>query len=577
MLLPRTLLRLRRLLVLRPSKTPSTSVLPKRHTRPTSQWRPQVPFLAVPLSKNHQFRYLTTEKKKWLAYEVFLGFKYYFYFWAIIGVSAVGVGFIQQEWLERQYPSPHEWRFFTRVKYRMVKWAPERPDKPEVDWAGTGEMVKEAIEKLEDVSIEGAGIVPLVPEAEDEGENRKPLAYDITAKSEPWRRGYYDMLMMCAKVAEHLEDHVLDTTRHVIFPANQVKGPSNPSPKPIRHGSPSAPHERDCVPAFENPIAIYEKILATKGFTLKQRMDAVLDYASYLDFKGMTDISSLMYEGAVMLATEDLYPTPPLYDTETYVLQDPTQHPSANLLTTLTSLATHKARTGDLDGALPMLISILRARRSLPHQRPSKTVTYDRSDPHSSPWTFGNILNTAKWLLLPPAYPPPPDDGHLPPPRDAKGLCEEAGLNLYIGEIIFASSPASNPRGREDGLAWTREAIDLSEEQLHRLNGVDGDDEKAAAAKKTCRECLRGGLDNWRLMVSRLARDEREREAADSATAASAGWLKGLWGEGPEDAAARGRWAAEENVVKERTRRAMEVVEKSEAPKAFGLMSLFEA
>ncbi|KAI1803861.1 hypothetical protein F4811DRAFT_308757 [Daldinia bambusicola] len=568
---------IRRLLALRASKFPPTTRRFTRNTNLASR-RPQIPFLSVPLARNHQFRYLTTERKRWLAYEVLLGFKYTLYLWAIAGFSIAGYWSIQQEWLERKYPSPHDWGFITRLQFRLAKWAPDRTDLPEPDWVLTGNYAKSVVERLEDEKIEGAGLA----KTEDGG-------YDVTSKSEPWRRGYYEALMLCAKTAEHLDDQVVDTTRHLVFPADQVIGPSNPNPRPISPGSPSAPREQDCDRAFEPPDTFYKKILATNGFTSKQKLDAALEYASWLDFKGLFDAAELTYEWALELATGGTQPPP--YDTKSFVLQDNLSRspPSANILNTLTALATHKARTGDVSAALPILISVLRARRSLPRPQ-SKPIYVDPDDvPTSSPWSLSNIAGAAARLLAPPAYPPPPDDGTSPPARDARELCEEAGLNLYIGEIIFASSSSgpSSTKGREDGLAWTREAVDLAEEQLHKLThtgDVRGD------AKRTCRECLLTGLDNWQAMVARLAREEREREASlknssnkngesttTKASGSGGGWLAGLWGDGNAEAAAvGGRWAAEENVVKERTKRAQDLLEEADAPKA-GFMSLFQA
>ncbi|KAI1408524.1 hypothetical protein F5Y13DRAFT_107408 [Hypoxylon sp. FL1857] len=555
---------LRRLVVRRSSKTPSTARPFTRHTNLAFRGRPQIPFLSVPLARNQQFRYLTTERKRWLAYEVYLGFKYTLYVWGIIGFSVLGYWSIQQEWLERRYPSPHEWGFLTRLRYRLAKWAPDRTDLPTVDWVLTGNCAKNVLQRLEDQSVEGAGLLPI------KTEGGEVSGYDITAKSEPWRRGYYEILMLCAKTAEHLDGDVVDKTRHIVFPKDLVLGPSNPNPKPIPHGSPSAPHEKDCERAFEPPETFYKKILATTGFTSKQKMDAALAYASWLDFKGLSDASELTYEWALALATESSSPAPPLYDPQSFVLHDTTRQPSTNLLNALTALATHKARTGDVATALPILLSVLRARRSLPSPQSTSTTYTEPEEAHSSsPWTLRNVIGFTKRLISPPPYPPPPDDGSSPPVRDAKELCEEAGLNMYIGEIIYAASPSSSRSSREDGLAWTREAVDLAEEQLHKLNNSEDADD---AAKKTCQECLSSGLDNWRTMVARLAREEREREAKEPVKA-SGGWLPSLWGNAKGQEMG-GRWTAEENVVKERTKRALEVLEASEAPKT-GIGSLF--
>ncbi|CAJ2503686.1 Uu.00g110800.m01.CDS01 [Anthostomella pinea] len=564
---------LRRLLILRPSKpsNPAISSRPfTRHTNLASHTRPQLPFLSVPLTRNHQFRYLTTERKRWLAYEVFLGAKYTVYIWAIVGFSVVGYWCIQQEWLERKYPTPDEWTFLTRLRFRLAKWAPDRTDLIQTNWVQIGGYAKNVLERLEDRSIDGAGIQDLTEGGvwiDGIGES----GYDVTAKSEPWRRGYYEALMLCAKSAEHLDNHLVDTTRHVVFPADQVLGPSNPNPKPIPHGSPSAPHEKDCEPAYEAPEIFYMRILTTRGFTPKQKMDAALDYASWLDFKGIPDASERMYEWALSLAHDSALPTPLPYDPQSYVLRDDVGRPSANLLTTLTALAAHKARNEDLSTALPILISILRACRALPRPQ-ATTESYEpelTEEVHASPWTMANIVGVGKRLMVPPSYPPPPDDGESPPVRDAKELCEEAGLNLYIGEIIYAGASKGTSSSREDGLAWTREAVDLAEEQLSKLSPDSSD----AEATKTCKECLGSGLENWAKMVGRLAREEREREAAGPDKASGCSWL-GLWGEGKAETT--GRWAAEEHVVKERMRRAEEILDELEAPKT-GLGAIFWA
>ncbi|KAL7621155.1 hypothetical protein AAE478_008472 [Parahypoxylon ruwenzoriense] len=585
-----------RLLVLRPSKSPSTARLFTRNTNVASRVRPQIPFLSVPLARNHQFRYLTTERKRWLAYEVYLGVKYTIYIWAIIGISIAGYWSIQQEWLERRYPTPHEWGFLTRLRFRLARWAPDRTDLEQIDWVLTGNYVKNVVERLEDASIEGAGLQDLT----DGGvwiDGVGKSGYDVTAKTEPWRRGYYESLMLCAKAAEHLDDQVVDKTRHVVFPANQVMGPSNPNPQPIPAGSPSAPREEDCERAFEPPETYYIRILTTRGFSSKQKLDAALEYGSWLDFKGLPDASEKIYEWALSLATENLLPAAPLYDPQSYVLLDDAHQPSENLLKTLTALATHKARSGDVSSALPILISVLRARRSLPQSQPKSTrpASDESEETHSSPWTFRNIISTARRLVSPPPYPPPPDDGEAPPIRDAGELCEEAGLHLYIGEILYSSHTkgSGSPSEREDGLAWTREAVDLAEEQLHRLarsdntttaatNNKSSRDSDDFAAKKICRECLVSGLDNWQRMVARLAREEREHETEkqqqNASGAGSSWWGVSLWGEGKSaDATAGGRWTAEENVVRERMRRAQELLEEAEAPKSGGIRSLVYA
>ncbi|KAK7917112.1 hypothetical protein PG985_010720 [Apiospora marii] len=564
----------RRLLLARPlqAKGPSVARLFARQSHLTSISRPQLPFLSNPLARNKQWRYLTTERKRWLTYEIFLGAKYIVYTWAIVACLLVGYWSVQQEWLERRYPSPDEWRFITRLRFRLLRWGPDRTDTPQPNWVQIGTYAKNVLERLEDPETDGADLKELL----DGGiwiDGVGNAGKDITAKSEPWRRGYYEVLVLCAKAAEKLDNHLVDTTRHIVFPAEQVFGPSNPNPKPIPPGSPSAPHEKDCEAAYEAPETFYMKILTTKGFTTKQKMDAALDYASWLDFKDLPDASAKMYEWALQLASENTLPSALPYNPQTFVLQD-TRQPSANVLTTLTAIAAHKARNGDVSSALPILISILRARRALPAAGAPSSVPLEGDGQTASPWSVSNVIGVAKRLAAPPAYPPPPPTGEAPPLRDAKELCEEAGLNLYIGEIIYTAKDGSS--GREDGLAWTREAADLAEEQLHKIGAESADE----AAKKTCKECLHTGLENWATMVARLAKEEREKQqksgAGTSATKSGGGWFGGLWGEGQARPDEVGRWTAEEKVVKERTRRAQEILDVLEAPKA-GLGSLFWA
>ncbi|KAI1163466.1 hypothetical protein F5B18DRAFT_619587 [Nemania serpens] len=548
---------------------PSRLVLVVRHAQQlASQTRPQLPFLSTPLAGSHQLRYLTTVRKRWLAYEVFLGVKYTVYLWAIIGCSVVAYWSVQQEWLESKYPTPHEWGFVTRLRFRIAKWGPDRTDWVETDWVVIGEYAKNVIERLEDRSVEGAGLEHLTEGGvwiDGVGES----GYDITAKSEPWRRGYYEALMLGAKAAEQLDDQVVDTTRRLVFPASTVVGPSNPNPKPIPFGAEKAPLEENCERAYDEPETFYMRILTTRGFSSRQKMDAALAYASWLDFKRVPDAAVRMYEWALSLASENVPPPDVPYDPQSYVLRDDARAPSTNILNALTALAAHKARNGDVSTALPILLSVLRARRSLsePHLNKPTINSHSPDAPSSSPWTVSNIISTARRLAAPPAYPAAPDDGESPPERDARERCEEAALNLYIGEIIFASS------SREDGLAWTREAVDLAEEQLHDPELAD------AAAKTTCRECLISGLQNWAKMIARLAREEREKEAHQGTAAAAAGsqgtWF-GLWGDAAKPHEVAGRWAAEENVVKERTRRAQEVLDELEAPKT-PLSSIFSA
>lgn len=535
--------------------------------------RPQLPFLSIPSRfQRQQWRYLTTERKTWLKREAILSVKYTGYIWAILACAASAAFAIQQELMERKFPTPHEWSFRTRMLKRGAEAEKNRTDVFMEDWVLIIQILNDVIARLEDPNGDGHGL-------KDLGPGSPPGSKDTTAMPEPWRRGYYEALLLQALASEHVEGWVLDTTRKIVFSPDVVRGPSNPFPKPIPPGSKSAPREEDCVSAgFPNPDQCYLKLLSTEGLTSKQRMDAALAYANWLEYKGLVGPAAIIYDDAVNMAVEEIHTpgAPPLVDPQTSVLNDKADRaPSANLLQSLTALATFKARHEDVSAALPVMISILKARRSLPSQPPSTTTQADsiaaalRGPPRKN--GGGSPLQAALGLLTPPPYPPPPPGGAEPPARGSGELCEEAALHLHIGEVVYTLRGAAR---REDGLAWTREGVDLAEEELHRVLQEEGAGGAAAGrrgAKKTCRECLASGLENWAAMVDRMARDERAGGRAAGPPAA--GWF-GMWSGGKAvlEEGAGGRWAAEQKVVTERTVRAQPILEDLQKPPS-GLLS----
>jgi hypothetical protein len=393
---------------------------------------------------------------------------------------------------------------------------------------------------LEDPNVDGAGL-------QDQGEGGILVAgigktgFDISKKPEPWRRGYYEILMGAARAAEHLDGWVRDKTRNVAFPANVVIGPSNPNPRPVPPGAKSAPREEDCEPGFEAPETYYMRILTTQGFTEKQRVDAALAYATWLDFKRTPNTALEMYKWALDIATSSSTSSKPINDRTTFILNPDAGLPSANVLAATTALAVHHALNSNLNLALPIFLSILRARKSLPDAPTTMRSTLTPDEETESLWkTAMSLIRSA---MIAPPYPPPPDDGATPPQRNPKERCEEAGIMTYIGEILYASKQSKT--SREDGLAWTREAVDIAEEELRR-NGVDKE------GKETCKQCLEVGLENWMTMVTTLAREEKESKSGKSS-----GWL-GFGGETQQDV--KGRWESEEQVIKERMRRANEII-----------------
>ncbi len=535
--------------------------------------RPRLPFLSVPTASRsaQRVRYLTTERKARIKYEVKLGIKYTAYIWvAAACVVAVQVA-IMQERLERQYPTPHEWTFLTRLRFCGGNWERYTPN-PEkgTSWLAVFQWIEGAVERLEDPKIDGRGLKEV-----DIGVDWPPGVKDISSKSEEWRRGYFETVMLYAKAAENMDGWVRDMTNNNIFPSGVAIGPSNPRPLPLPAGFQGAPREENCKLAFKTADEIYSRLLLTKGLTTRQKMEAQLAYASWLEFKGQTETANTLLEDAVKLSlpeqSSSSYQQYPV-NRETWALNNAAGLPSANLLTSLTAYATFKARHGEISSAMPMLVSILRARRSLPdldHYQPT-----DRAPPPPQPYAIqpddNFVMRSIKGIIglfSPPPYPPPPPDGTSPPPRDAKARCEEAALSLHIGEIMYTSQPSS----REEGLGWTREAVDIAEEQLHSLSPSAAD----APARTTCRECLATGLDNWSTMVAQLAREESAKKDAAAAGQITkrSGWL-GLWGQEKEEDLSR--WAAEEKVIQERQKRAARVLEELPPPNR-GFSSLFSA
>jgi hypothetical protein len=488
--------------------------------------------------------------------------KYSIYLWVALAFTAAGYFAIQQEILERQYPTPHEWRFLTRTRYKSACAERDRKDEALPSWLQIMQIIQQAIERLEDPNGDGKGVV-------NGPAGGPPGTKDISAMSEPWRRGYFEAMMVYAAAAERLDGWVLDKTRKLYFPPEVVIGPSNPKPKPIAFGGKSAPLERDCEAACATPDDIYMKLIMTVGITDRQRMDASLAYATWLDHKGIVGAASVMYERALegALASRPAN-TPNPVDDKTWTLKESAGLPTANVLKTLTALATFQARAGNVSVALPILVSILKARRSLPNADvsvlpPTQTSKKSNTGTFASP---SELVRQMLGLLQPPEYPPPPEDGNSVPTRGPLEKCEEAALHLYIGEIIY-SSRASN---REEGLAWTREAVDMAEEQLRML------DTTSDAARTTCRECLATGLSNWGAMVALLAKEEdvrRQASLSPNNTSGTGNWF-GLWSASkPEDL---DRWAAEGRVLEERTRRVAELLEDLQNPST-GLGSIFSA
>ncbi|EPE31977.1 hypothetical protein GLAREA_12059 [Glarea lozoyensis ATCC 20868] len=535
---------IRRVLFLRPFRPPNSTRLFTRNTLPHT--RPSLQFLSPP-TRRIAARYLTTETKVWLKDEVKKGLKITAYAYAFAALAVVIALGVHTEWTERNYHPPPEWTWSTRTQWKTAKLAydEDEGEKPFIDWPQIGQFMRIAIERLENPNVDGAGL-----EKQGDGgiwvDGVGETGYDITNKSEPWRRGYYDALFLAAKSSEYLEECMKDKVSGVIVPKKYVIGPSNPKPRPMPPGSGiQTPLEENSEPCFEPPQHYYMKILTTKGFTERQYVDAALGYAGYLDYKQAPETALEMYKWAMDHATSSPE-AKSVIDTKTGILTN-TKAPSENILNVSRALAVHHAQNSNITLALPIFLSVLRAYRSLPEPPPPPPP-----QPREARTISKALTRTINTLFTTPPHPPPPPDGTSQPLRTPSTLCTEAGLMTNIGEILYSSTPSI--RSKEDGLAWTREAVDIAEEQLTRSR-LDGE------GIKNCKQCLGVAIENWNAMVELLANEEREAKKG-GVKKKSTGWF------GKEEVKedGLGRWESEEIVVREKRRRAGDILDKGPSP-----------
>ena len=557
--------------------------------------RPHLPFLhcatggrSVPIVPRNAVRYqlsrlITTERKLYLKDQIWRGAKYTVYGWAGLILLATMTFGVKSEIAQRRFPSPEEWTFRTRINYGRAKSA-ENPDLDEtafVDWSHVGQSYIQLIERLEDPTIDGQGLQPILHEDGDiyiAGLGKAGL--DISLKSEPWRRGYHECLMGVAKAAENRDGWLRDTTRNTDFPPEHVVGPSNPRPKPVPFGAPVAPLEKDCVPAFEPAEIYYMKILTTHGFSSRQRLDTALAYADWLDFKGLSSTAEDMYDWGLDIAMGSLPEgVSDVVDIKTGVITSQTTHVSSNILLATTSLAIHHARNNNLATALPIFLSVLRARRQLSDPAPS--IKTDRKPQDQS--LLDATVSLFKHLVVPPPYPPAPPTGDEVPTRTSTAVCEEARVMSHIGEILFASSTTNSSDAsrsipspsstsihdhqiQQSGLSWTREAVDLAETTL--VSAADTDD---LEARERCSECLAVSMDNWSTMVSRMLKNERLSAESGASQKRAGTWF---WGSGSEFEG-EARWERERKLVDERFGRVQRLLSQEADRKKTGSLGFF--
>jgi hypothetical protein len=596
---------------------PAWRALARRLTTTTTP-RPALPFLSPPARPRH----FATQPRRGLSLSRIVK-------WTAVYAATTGSVFaiayvVQEEGLERAHPTPRSWSHWSRSLLHTALAVVDRPDAEagSVDWIQATSMAEVVVRRLEGgpdgesvKRAEGRDRVDIprsphyaladffTPSSDD---NDGDLGYDVSACPDEWRRGYHQALMLLARGAENLEGAMTHTQTGRTYRREYIIGPSHPNPRPLPAGERgAAPREHECVPAFDPPSRYYLRVLTARGFSPRQRLDAALACAAYYEYSRQHALAEGMHRWALDIAvassggaggsssSSSSSATTPSLDPATLTIPDNAPPPSANVIDALTALATFRAARGDAAAALPMLISLLRARRRCPPPAPAPLDVPDLPGFSPAPPATGT-LSWLRAVIAEPPYPPPPPDGSAPPVRDALARCREAALGLYIGEILFSAHKT------DDGLGWTREAVDAAEEQLRGLElapvvasdrsqdaaAADGPRAAADPARRTCRQCLATGLNNWTRMAKLLAADEAAQQPSSSSSPLS-NPLSLLWKSPPPlskgdsdtasdaDAGARGgRWADELRVIEARERRTRDLLRDSDRPEAPRLSAL---
>lgn len=480
--------------------------------------RPQLPFLhpsSIRSNPRAIGRFISTETRaRWKA-RLRWQIRFQAYAWPAIALFLIIAAGVKQTKLEYEYPTPRDWTFWSRWYLRTALFT-ERHDDAKVarvltDWAGAGYHYKRLLQRLEDEKLDGQDTI--ASETLVEGIGR--TGFDISTKSEQWRRGYYQALMGAAKVAEHLDGVAKKRgeNRGRLIPWESVPGPSNPRPKPLpwdrkgRHKD--VPNELECEDAYQAPEKWYMKILTTQGFDNGQRLEAALAYADWCEYKGLNDTAGNMYDWALDIAAGGLpMGSNNVVDIKTGVINKGQEdHVTQNLLRATTALGVHHARLGEVKEALPIFLSVLRARKNLPAKPIGYVEPAIEQRTYDNPfWEYAVALKNA---FFDSPYPHIRATGDSRPFHSLKEACEEVGLMTYIGEILFATSATE----REKGLSWTRDSVEAAEAVMWVMeehNDKDGE--------QVCRECLDTGLKNWQAMTKQMAKLSivRERDAEKS-------------------------------------------------------------
>ena len=476
---------------------------------------------------------------------------------ALLLGSLVAVGIAHLRY-EHDYPTPRDWTFWSRWSLRnAITTEQTRIKRAAIDWSKAGYYYLDLLRRLEDETIDGKDLIQ--GETLVAGVGRTGL--DISNKSDQWRRGYYQALMGAGRVAEHMEGMAKrkGEERGKPIPWDSVPGPSNPRPKPLpwdkkgRHRH--VPSELECEDAYPQPERFYMKILTNRGFTNGERLDAALAYADWCEFKGLQDTAANMYDWALDIAVGGLpMGADHVVDIRTGVInKGKEEYVTANLLKATTALGTYHARQGEVKQALPIFLSVLRARKAL---LPKPAGYVEPAQPSTAKSEFQAYWTAIKEALFDTPYPALPRSGDERPYHSLKEACEEVGLMTYIGEILFATSE----NDKEKGLSWTRDSVEAAEAVMWVM-----DEQNEHDGHEKCRECLETGLSNWKEMITEM---ERLSLTKEQKAEKSNGWFGTSIGKGPVVDQAKNdleRWKEEQAQIELRQQKTMPLITLSRA------------
>ncbi|KIW37953.1 uncharacterized protein PV06_09931 [Exophiala oligosperma] len=487
--------------------------------------RPQLPFLhpatRVNIVQAHVGRFISTERKQRWKAQLWRQLRFHAYLWpSVFLVTIIMIG-IQQTKFERDFPTPRDWSFWSRWLLRNAKFTElsegAKVSQVMTDWAKAGRYYLGVLERLESEDYDGKFL--LASEATGTyADSLGIVGFDVSAKSDQWRRGYHDALMGAGRAAENLDGMCRrkDDPAGRVYSRESIPGPDNPRPKPLpwdkKRGHETPPTQDEVEDAFPSPEVFYMKILTTEGFNTRQRLDAAMAYADWCDFKGLAETAEDTYSWAMDIAQAGFAGGPAdIIDTKTgMIARGREDEVSENVLRVCTAYAVHHARAGNVKQALPIFLSVLRARKNLP---PSPFGVIGRKRPAPQDQGLWPYISSLKDLIIERPFPEAPPSGNNRPYHTLKEACEEVGLMTYIGEILFATSDSE----REKGLSWTRDSVEAAEAVLWVMEEKKEDD-----GRERCRECLETGLTNWKEMSRQMARlAARKAQEAEKGS----GWL----------------------------------------------------